>query len=288
MINFDDLDQDPLAEVLAAPIAPRAIPANAPADLIFENCRKCGGSGVFTSWNGRSVGQCFACKGKGRLGFKTPAPVRASRREDAARRAATAAEGAWDAFALDFAPEAAWLAAEAGRFPFAASLRDAVRKFGRLTDAQLAAVRRCMVKGAERATARAEVQKTASRPLDISKLDEAFAVARASGAVKAAIRTGTVVFSLAPAGGRNPGSIYVKDRSSGEYLGKIAGGRFSASFACTETNAADVAEAAADPKAAALRYAAETDECSVCGRLLTDPDSKAAGIGPVCAAKFGW
>lgn len=32
-------------------------------------------------------------------------------------------------------------------------------------------------------------------------------------------------------------------------------------------------------------YARESGNCYVCGRLLTDPDSIAAGIGPICAAR---
>ena len=41
-------------------------------------------------------------------------------------------------------------------------------------------------------------------------------------------------------------------------------------------------------KAAALRYGAETGRCCDCNRLLTDPVSKANGIGPICAAKPHW
>ena len=44
----------------------------------------------------------------------------------------------------------------------------------------------------------------------------------------------------------------------------------------------------ADPKAAAIRYGRELGVCGCCGRTLTDGASRAAGIGPVCAAKRGW
>lgn len=33
-------------------------------------------------------------------------------------------------------------------------------------------------------------------------------------------------------------------------------------------------------------YGTEIGACGVCGRTLTDPESRAAGIGPICAAKF--
>ena len=42
----------------------------------------------------------------------------------------------------------------------------------------------------------------------------------------------------------------------------------------------------ADPLAAAKRYGHALGVCAVCGRALTDPDSIAAGIGPVCAKRF--
>lgn len=40
-------------------------------------------------------------------------------------------------------------------------------------------------------------------------------------------------------------------------------------------------------KAAAIRYGQELGRCGVCNRTLTDAESIAAGIGPVCLAKFG-
>lgn len=45
---------------------------------------------------------------------------------------------------------------------------------------------------------------------------------------------------------------------------------------------------AKDPKAASLLYGRELGHCGICGRTLTDEDSRARGIGPVCADKVGW
>lgn len=45
---------------------------------------------------------------------------------------------------------------------------------------------------------------------------------------------------------------------------------------------------AADSQAASLRYGREIGACGVCGRTLTDEDSRARGIGPICADKMGW
>jgi hypothetical protein len=43
-----------------------------------------------------------------------------------------------------------------------------------------------------------------------------------------------------------------------------------------------------DPAAASRRYGIELGHCGVCGRTLTDPESIARGIGPVCAGRMGW
>ncbi|AKF14305.1 hypothetical protein SEA_VINCENZO_43 [Mycobacterium phage Vincenzo] len=46
--------------------------------------------------------------------------------------------------------------------------------------------------------------------------------------------------------------------------------------------------AAAGAEVASARYGHEIGECGVCGRQLTNDDSRARGIGPVCADKMGW
>lgn len=45
---------------------------------------------------------------------------------------------------------------------------------------------------------------------------------------------------------------------------------------------------AMDPAAASTRYGHEIGRCGICNRTLTDEDSRARGIGPICAAKVGW
>ena len=43
----------------------------------------------------------------------------------------------------------------------------------------------------------------------------------------------------------------------------------------------------ADVKAAAIRYGRELGKCSQCNRTLTNPESIALGIGPICLNKIG-
>lgn len=45
---------------------------------------------------------------------------------------------------------------------------------------------------------------------------------------------------------------------------------------------------AAGVETSSRRYGREIGACGLCNRTLTDPESRAAGIGPVCAAKAGW
>lgn len=49
---------------------------------------------------------------------------------------------------------------------------------------------------------------------------------------------------------------------------------------------------AENPQEAMNRYGEEIGACGVCGRTLTNQDSRARGIGPICAAKYrddyGW
>lgn len=49
-----------------------------------------------------------------------------------------------------------------------------------------------------------------------------------------------------------------------------------------------VAKIAEDPKGASARYGQEIGHCGLCGRTLTNDDSRKHGIGPVCANKAGW
>lgn len=49
-----------------------------------------------------------------------------------------------------------------------------------------------------------------------------------------------------------------------------------------------LAQIAADPREAAVRFGHETNHCCLCNRELTDQASRDAGIGPVCAEKAGW
>jgi hypothetical protein len=260
------------------------------AVLHEENCPRCNGSGQF-AYVSRLGAHCLKCGGSGKLQFKLPAVVRQQKRQQAAVRkvekAATQGDVNWAAFAIDHPSHAAFLAG--ATFDFAVSLREAVRKWGRLTDGQRAALDRCILRDAERTEQRATqavARQTLSTAIDASTIKAAFDAARASGLKRPGLICGTVDFSLAPDHGRNPGAIYCK--VSDRYVGMIIDGRFKAGRDCTAEDTQAILAIAADPLGAAVEHGRKTGRCACCNRTLTDPVSVERGIGPICADRFGW
>ena len=71
-------------------------------------------------------------------------------------------------------------------------------------------------------------------------------------------------------------------------IGKLDGGVLSLFARCADRAAVTAAllEIERDPKAAAVLHGKASGRCSVCSRDLTDPESIARGVGPICAGKF--
>lgn len=242
-----------------------------------EECTKCRGTGRY-----RNFGPCFACKGKGSNTFKTSKAARAKGRVSAANRKVRTERENIEAFKSEHPAQMAWIMSNPS-FEFAVSLLKAIAEYGRLTDGQLAAVDRCLARAAEKNTAR----KANSVTVDVSPIIEVFASATAAGLKRPKLRlTGDLVFSLAPATGRNAGAIYIK--RGDDYLGKIVGGEFSASYSCTTDDRKAIEAACVAPLDEAVAYGKHTGSCACCGRELTNPESIDRGIGPVCAEKYGW
>ena len=248
-----------------------------------ENCVKCGGRGHFIAWSGRNLGKCFACDGAGFKTYKTDAATRAGNRAKAAQKKIDAAtkNEAWVAAAHP--AQYAWLLAKAPTFAFAQSLLDAARKYGELTDGQVAAIDKCLARDAERAAA-AQARAEAAPVVATDKLFAAFDKAKGAGLKYPKLHLQDLTISPAGANSKNAGALYVK---SGEtYLGKITSDRFFASRDCNDAAAQTVASVIADPLAAAVATGKLTGRCCCCGRELTDPTSVERGIGPICEANW--
>lgn len=259
-----------------------------------ERCLKCHGTGRFTSYSGRPLGECFACKGKGSKTFRTSAADRQQNRQRAAERKVRQANEALEAFKQQFPAEHQWMVEAAPRFEFAAKMLDAVQRFGSLTENQLGAVQRCVSRDAERAAQRAaqRAQQDVDNALDVTIVREALQNRKK-------FMVAMFTFSLAAPTGANPGAIYVKD--SGQYIGKIPAGtstfRPVREFDATRLPAlrevmANPGEAARADAARRAKMLLEDDTlevpCGCCGILLTNPESRARGIGPICASKWGF
>lgn len=287
---WDDLDT-PLSASGAAGLYARAEAAAAApprASAKFkERCANCAGTG---SWRGR--GKCFACNGRGFKEFATSPQQRARSRERAedarfakADRAAALAEG-WKA---EHPLLWTWILSRRERFDFAREMGEALERYGDLTPAQQAAVERLAARDAERDTARTaerEAIKAAAPAVTVDKIVEAFQIALGRQVRAPKLRLDSFVFARAPDHGRNAGAIYV--RQGDDYLGKIVRGKFERTFSCDAPTEARIVAAANDPEAAAVAYGQRFGACSICGRTLTVGESIDRGIGPVCAANFGW
>ena len=286
----DDIESDFLAEAIDGPKdAARVAAVMAQAAPIIERCRKCGGSGHFRGYSGRIIGACYTCKGTGNQTFKNAAPVRAENRAKLADRKARKAADNVEAFKV--ANPAVWSWLDGNQFAFAVAMREALAKWGTLTPNQLAACERCLVKrDAGRVAAVARV--TEAKAVDVSKLVAAFATAGASLKSPRLHLPGGLTIKPAKATSANAGALYVQglaaDKSENVYLGKIADGKFIRSRDCDAENEARVIAACVDPLAAAVAYGRLTGSCACCGKELTNGESIARGIGPICATKFGF
>lgn len=262
-----------------------ADPLLADVAMHYEPCRKCNGSGVFRSYTGRIVGNCYTCKGTKQIAFKTSTEDRAAARQskldakqEAVRVWMEANKAEWD-----------WLVANWGnpRWEFPRSMMEALTKYGFLTERQTLAIQTCIAKDTQRGV-EAQQRVATAKVVDVSVIENSFARAMERGVKSPKLRLDGFKFSRAKDDSANAGSLYVKDIESDEYLGKITGGKFLRVRSCTAEQEARIIAAAADPAAAAKAYGQRTGTCSVCGRLLTKGESVDRAIGPICAENFGW
>jgi Family of unknown function (DUF6011) len=193
---------------------------------------------------------------------------------------------ALETFKADHPAAYAWMTTS--QSGFARSLLAGLKRYGSLTPKQPAAAEKCAVQDAERAVEKAlGVDPVSTAPaITVEKIETALQSARSHGIKRPKLILDTFKFTLAPASGKNPGAIYVKQEA--EYLGKIQNAKFVCSSICDSERRDRVIALAADPAAAAKAHGLKTGVCSCCGRALTDPKSVAAGIGPVCAKNYGW
>jgi hypothetical protein len=292
--RLDDIFGDDLADA-----KPKALPQDAASVRIrettpefAERCPKCRGTGRFISYSGRALGECFTCKGKGSKTFKTSPEARTTARQRTAVAKASVV--------ADHQAELKWLSdtlTRRDRLPegYATMLADfQTRLLGghTLSDNQMAVIAKGMARSAQWAQERQQKASEQAVALDVTAI-------RAVLQTRKKVMVALFTFSLAPAHGNNPGAIYVKD--DGQYVGKIPAGAstFSPGRDFDQSRLPALVEAMADPAAAVKADAARraqllledpamTIPCGCCGLTLSNPESIARGIGPICAGKWGF
>lgn len=260
-------------------IKKRAHMANG-GDALFD-CPACAGRGRFISYAGRDVGACFKCKGKGAVG----------KRVIAAEKGKATKAANWAAYLVQHSAEIEHVRNAAGWSSFAASMCQNLRDERRFTENQLAAIRRMMAKAAERDEQR-EIDRTKraeSAPVvDLTAIDKLFATATDNQIKRPIFRTVDFDISKAPMTGRNAGALYVTARDDGKtYLGKLMNGKFHAAREAPVGTLEKLLAVAADPTGEAIKYGRKTGRCGCCNRVLVDPVSILAVVGPICARKWG-
>lgn len=122
------------------------------------------------------------------------------------------------------------------------------------------------------------------------ELEIMFLAAKARGFRKPTLRTEDFIFSLAPSTGKNPDAVYVVDRVSKAYMGKIKNNWFQPGqdYKDTPENRTSILATMQSPQAEATKYGLQTGSCSICGRTLTNKISIFNNIGPICAGAMGF
>ncbi len=253
-------------------------------------CGQCAGTGRWSrgiNRNGES--KCFACRGTGY--FKTDprklAENRAKRHAKKAKDAATTA----DKFNASNPELVTFLTDAAGWSGFAASMLEAGRKYGHLTEKQMAAATNMQTKcAANKAKREAEIKEN-SVAVDLTPIIEMFDAASANYK-RPAYRAEALRLKPRKQGGLN---VYCDERTEAGYygetamwIGKIVDGQFQPGRNALDATKDALLAIAADPKEAAINYGRKTGRCSCCGRELSKHSSIDAGIGPICAEKFGF
>jgi DnaJ-class molecular chaperone len=238
-------------------------------------CSACAGTGKYT---GVRVHQdrtdCFTCRGKGYFLTSAADRAKASKQRHnrkAIKLEATSRDGVAQIVAA-IGPEGfAWLTS-ATWSSFYQDLLSKAKKYGSLSEKQLACVVNAYAKQQERNTARSE--------------HALFDTALNNGLAKPKLVFGAIKLSLAPASGKNGGCLYVKD--DGDYAGKITTeGKFFGLRESRKEILAELQVIAEDPKAAAVQHGQATGNCACCNRLLTNAESIKIGIGPICLENWG-
>ena len=241
-------------------------------------CGQCAGTGLYTGVRvHQEKQQCFACRGKGY--FKTDPRKLEKARQQRAKKKADAMEASKEQ--NQSTTIYASVFAMAGWNALAASLADQHNAGRAWSEKQIAAIESMLVRMEERRAQR----EAEAKSVNLQPIIDMFTNARERGYKRPIYRAEGLKISMAPDLGQNAGALYVKT-IDGEYIGKVADGRFFPTREATDEHKAAVLTIAENPRDAAIRYGRQTGSCACCGRALSNKASIELGIGPICAEKW--
>ena len=269
-------------EDLEAPIRTR--PAARPAVGEYT-CHRCRGTGRYTYRNGQCF-PCGKCRSTGRL--KTSPEQRVKARAYSAKAAIQRKEENVAEFGQREPAALEWL--KSGTSDFAASLLEQVGKRGDLSRKQLQRVYECIARKEDWDKQRE--QKATQTQINMGDLLHRFDLAVKAGKKRPRINVGDLLFSLAPAHGKNAGHVYVKgakdDWDERPYFGKITPeGKFFAGRGVEDDVKDRIASIGADVVTAAKAHGAQHGQCCFCNAPLSTDESVSNGYGPICADNWG-
>tara|TARA_R110002020_G_C16195991_1_gene765865 strand:+ start:242 stop:1123 length:882 start_codon:yes stop_codon:yes gene_type:complete len=252
-------------------------------------CVRCGGTGNYKGVRvHQSRSDCFTCKGKGY--FLSSQEDRQKAKVARQKKKSADISNNREAF-IKAQPEIAeYIWAHTKDSDFFVSLWESVGKYGELTENQLRAVHNSIAREADYLDKKKEEAKPKAK-VDLAGIRKPLTSAKETKLVKPVLRTideeseKVFIFSLAKPDSKNPNFVYVKE--DGKYLGKIS---LDGEFFGWNTPKASVEaliRVSEDVSNATIKYGRKTGQCGCCGRGLTKEISILAGVGPVCADKYG-
>lgn len=285
--DLSDLDSDPLADTANSSFKAEQIRENAHiangGESATVECPRCKGSGL---WRGHTRSfPCRGCDGKGKTTTRKAGAYKGQQTRQANIEA-------WQ-------EEHADLIAELRRISewndFARKSLESIAEYGTLREERVAALRSMLAKLNANREVRREQRKAESvargGEVGVDRINALFSTALASGLKKPMFRTEHLVIKPAK---KDAAILYVTDRRVHDpinggpgYVGKIVNGKFEARREAKPDTLQLLCDIAENPLEAATKYGRSTGNCCCCGRELTDPESVAAGIGPICVTKWG-
>lgn len=289
MTNFSDLDDffnaKPVTGLTVEQTQERASIVNG-GETGYEQttCKKCGGRGSKTyGYVNIQTYPCGPCRGTGKVTGRRLASI-----ERYKKGLVTAANNLADrkeAFRAEYAELLSGLAHVADWSDFARSLIGSFNERGTLSEKQIAAGKHHLARIAEKRAEKEAVANAKSGDVEMSAITALFDKARSSGLKRPKFYVGEMKISLAPLTGKNAGALYVTYED--DYQGKIVGSTYQATRSSKVEVLDILRKIAQNPGEAARMYGQQTGICCCCGAELTNKNSIAAGIGPICASNWG-